>query len=252
MFCALAAIIGSAAAFGAAGASEDATSFHVPALTGPVVDDAGILEPRTKLAIEQALRALKEQGGSQINVLTVSSLGGLPIEQASIAVTDQWKLGVHKLDNGVLFLIAPTDKKLRIEVGQGLEGSLTDVDSKRIIEESVLPLFRTGDFSSGVLVGVYQIAHKTDPNIDLTPYLQGQVHRHRNATGDSHRLWVIIAVVLIFFFLSRGGRGSPFFFGGWGGGGGGFGGLGGGGGGGGGSWGGGGGGFSGGGASGGW
>ena len=138
---------------------------------------------RPRASIDQGLRALKDSGGSQINVLTVGSLGGLPIEQASINVVDQWKLGQHKLDNGVLFLIAPNDHKLRIEVGRGLEGTLTDADSKRILDEAVLPLIRTGDFSSAILVGVYRITQKTDPKFDLAPYLQGHVQHHHASSG---------------------------------------------------------------------
>lgn len=226
--------------------------FQVPELTGPVVDGAEILSPQTKAAIDTALRALLNQGGSQITVLTVPSLDGLTIEQASIKVVDKWKLGGAKADNGILFMIAPKERRMRIEVGQGLEGSLTDVESKRIIADSVTPLFKAGDFDSGVLVGVYQIARKTDPGVDLSPYLEGRV-RVRHGSGGQHsalKFLIIVVIVLVFsalHLLGFGGRRrGPFGGGGWGGGGGFGGGSGGGG------WGGGGGGFSGGGSSGGW
>ena len=235
-------------------------TFEVPALTGPVVDAAGVIDGSREQAIATALRAIHDAGGSQINVLTVRSLGGLPIEQASIQVVDKWKLGGRKTDNGVLLLVAAEDRKLRIEVGQGREGVLTDADSKRIIEESIVPLFKAGDMGGGILVGVYQIAKKTDPTIDITPYLEGQAVRRVSERGHS-RLgpgFIIFLVILFLFFrMIGGGRrrrgfyGGGFGGGGWGGGGFGGGGFGGGGGGGG-SWGGGGGGFSGGGASGGW
>ena len=232
--------------------------FEVPPLTGPVVDAAGAIDASREQAISNALRAIHQAGGSQINVLTVRSLHGLPIEQASIQVVDQWKLGGRKTDNGVLLMVAAEDRKLRIEVGQGLEGVLTDADSKRIIEESIVPLFRSGDMGGGILVGVYQIAKKTDPTIDITPYLEGQAVRRVSERGHSRLgpgFIIFLIIVFLFFRMIGGGRrrrgfyGGGFGGGGWGGGGFGGGGFGGGGGGG---WGGGGGGFSGGGASGGW
>lgn len=184
--------------------------FTVPALTGPVVDDAGVLSSRTVRALERGLYALKEKGGSQINVLTVKSLEGLTIEQAGIKVLDAWKLGGQKTDNGAILLVAPNDRKVRIEVGQGLEGNLTDADSKRIIEESILPLFRTGDFDSGILVGVYQITRKTDPEFDIKPYFEAQARQRPAREHDGPRFWIFLAI-LAFLFLSRlfgGGRGG--------------------------------------------
>lgn len=237
--------------------SQAQADFQVPPLTGPVVDQAGLLDRGTEERIDQALRFLRDQGGSQLTVLTVPSLEGLPIEQASIRVTDQWKLGGAKMDNGVLLMIAQNERRVRIEVGQGLEGVLTDVDSKRIIEDSILPLFRAGDYPSGIVVGVHQIARKTDPTIDLSPYLEGVVRDRVPRAHSPIKGWIIIAMVLLFLLLGGGGRrrrgivssGWPGGFSG--GGGGGWGGgsssrRGGGG------WSGGGGGFSGGGASGGW
>ena len=255
-------VSGTSSGAAAAAGSADA-KFAIPELTGPVVDDADILDRATRQALERGLFALKEQGGSQINVLTVSALGGLSIEEAGIKVFDKWKLGTKKTDNGVVLLIAPNERKMRIEVGRGLEGTLTDVDSKRIIEESILPLFRSGDMNSGVLVGVYQIVKKTDPDFDMRPYLENRArssgHRQPQHAGGI-KFWIFLAVIIFWLlsrFSGRGGGGGGFGTGlltgavlgrGWGGGGGGDWG----GGGGGGSWGGGGGSGNGGGASGGW
>lgn len=230
----------------------------MPALTGPVVDTAGILDRPTQIAIASALQALQEQGGSQITVLTVPSLGELSIEQASIQVVDAWRLGGRKTDNGVLLMIAPNERKMRIEVGRGLEGVLTDADSRRIIAESIRPLFQTGDYNSGTLVGVYQITRKTDPEIDLTPYFEGKLRRLPTESSEGlSPLGVFLILFILFLLLSRnqgrrrlhrgtwgGPWGGPPMGGGWGGGswGGGSGG----------GWSGGGGGFAGGGASGDW
>ncbi len=242
-------------------APPNAWGFEVPQLNSPVVDNAGLLSKDTKSKIESALRSLKNTGGSQINVLIVKDLDGLEIEQASIKVVDEWKLGGKSADNGVLLLISKNDKKIRIEVGQGLEGNLTDAYSKRIIDEVMLPMFRMENFNDGVLLGVYQITNITDPKIDLSRYFKYSNDRKRTHTkrgGGSSLLFFVFLFIFLSLFggRGRGGGGRLFLLsmllgsamgrssGGFGGGGGGFGG--------GGRWSGGGGGFSGGGASGGW
>ncbi len=202
-------------------------AFEVPELTGPVVDDAGLLSRTAEASLESALRRLKDSGGSQLQVLTVPSLGGVSIEDASIRVAEKWRLGTEKDDRGVLLLIARDDREARIEVGQGNEGDLTDAQAKRIIEDSMMPLFRAGDFDSGVIVGVYQIARATDPSIDIKPLLEGSIRR---PAPSPPRLpvnaWVVLAI-LIWFVLTQfmgggGGRGlrrrSGVHYGGWGGG----------------------------------
>jgi uncharacterized protein len=246
--------------------AAQAAEFQVPALSGPVVDEAKIIDPRSSQVLESAIRALRDKGGSQLTVLTVPSLEGLEIEQASIKVTDKWKLGGAKADKGILLMVAPKEHKVRVEVGQGLEGVLTDLDSKRIIEESILPLFKRGDYGGGILVGVFQIARKTDPDINLSEYLEGHETNPQGRSFERHprtfigllllfllshpALFLIVLVVFIFILSRGGGRGGFGGGGGWSGsswgGGGGFGGGGGGG------WSGGGGGFSGGGSSGSW
>jgi uncharacterized protein len=222
-------------------------AFQVPSLTGPVVDEANILSHSAETRLDQAIRALQKQGGSQLQVLTVPSLEGETIEQASIKVTDVWKLGTKEGDRGVLLMVARDDRAVRIEVGQGNEGVLTDIQSKRIIEESITPLFRQGDFDGGVTLGVYQISRATDPGIDLASYLEGQRTKNQRSRGGPVNGWfplLFLLFILLNFLFGGGGRGrrlgrrSGIYYGSLGGGGG--------------SWGGGGGGFSGGGASGRW
>jgi uncharacterized protein len=236
-------------------------AFEVPPLTGPVVDLAGIISSQAEFRLNDAARYLNDNGGSQIQILTVPTLDGLPIEAASIQVTDKWKLGNAKTDRGVLLLISRDEHKVRIEVGQGNEGNLTDVQSKRIIEEIILPYFRQQDYDEGILLGVQAIVSATDPKIDLSPFLKGSQRPVRELPDRFPINFWFIVLLIIFLFLrglfGGGGRGrglrrgSGIYYGGLGGWGGGFGG-GGGFSGGGGSWGGGGGGFSGGGASGSW
>jgi uncharacterized protein len=196
-----------ASAILATGAAQAA--FTVPRLTGPVVDEAGIVEVDQARGLDAALRLVRTHGGPQINVVTIRSLEGETIESASIKIADAWKLGGEKEDNGVLFLIALEDRKLRIEVGQGLEGVLTDLDSKRIIADQVTPFFRAGRASDGVVAGVRGILEKVAPE-ELKSLREGppkptRVRRNR----DGGLPWpVIIGLFILFSFLGRGGGGG--------------------------------------------
>ena len=229
-------------------------AFDVPAMTGPVVDNASMLDRDAAASLDIALRQIRDKGGPQVNVLTVPNLAGLPIEMASIQVTDKWKLGGRKADDGILLLVALEERKIRIEVGQGLEGTLTDLESKRIIDDTMTPYFRSGRPSDGIVAGVRAILQKVAP--DALKSLGEEPPQAVQRTGGRSRglplPLIIIFILFILIFGRRGGGGGGFLAGallgrlggrgGWGGGsrGGGS------------SWSGGGGGFSGGGASGGW
>ena len=126
----------------------------VPPLTGRVVDLTGTLSGGAVNRIESELAALEKTKGSQIAVLIVPTTQPEEIEQYGIRVAEQWKLGRKKVDDGAILLIAKDDHKLRIEVGYGLEGALTDVTAQRIIDEAVTPHFKLGDFDGGVEAGV--------------------------------------------------------------------------------------------------
>lgn len=139
----LAALIALAPAFAAA-----------PALSGRVVDQAGILNPQTIASLTTRLDALEAKSGIQLVVATVSSLEGADIETYANRLFRDWKLGTAQKNNGVLLLVAPNDRRVRIEVGYGLEGVLTDALSKIIIANAIAPRFKTGDFSGGVVRGV--------------------------------------------------------------------------------------------------
>jgi uncharacterized protein len=122
----------------------------VPALRGRVNDYAGILTPATVSSIEARLRDLEATDSTQIAVLTVPSLQGDSLEGFSIRVAEEWKIGRKKLDNGAILLVARDDRKVRIEVGYGLEGVLTDLVSGRIIDDIIKPAFRAGDYDRGL------------------------------------------------------------------------------------------------------
>jgi uncharacterized protein len=129
----------------------------VPPLSGRVVDQTGTLSSDTIATLTQTLRGLELRKGSQVAVLIVPTTQPETIEQYSIRVAEAWKIGRKKVDDGALLVVAKDDRKLRIEVGYGIEGALTDVTSKRIIDEIITPKFRNGDFSGGISDGVEKI-----------------------------------------------------------------------------------------------
>lgn len=129
----------------------------VPALTARVMDLTGTLTASQRSALEAKLAAFEQEKGAQIAVLIVPTTQPETIEQYSIRVVDVWKLGRKGVDDGVLFLIAKDDRKMRIEVGYGLEGALSDAVSKRIISEIITPFFKQGDFYGGIDAGLNAI-----------------------------------------------------------------------------------------------
>jgi uncharacterized protein len=129
----------------------------VPPLSGRVVDQTGTLSASDISSLTQTLKDLETRKGSQVAVLIVPTTDGEAIEQFSLRVAEAWKIGRKKIDDGALLVIAKNDRRLRIEVGYGLEGALTDVTSKRIIDEDITPKFKTGDFAGGVSAGVNRI-----------------------------------------------------------------------------------------------
>ena len=226
----------------------------VPRLTGPVVDEAGVLSGADvgRLgALARAARELEGRRGVQLQFLLVRDLDGEPIEQFAIRVAEAWKLGDATRDDGVLLVVAIDDRKARIEVGNGVEGALTDAQASRIIRGALAPAFKAGRYGDGLHAAGVQVltALGSMPASALArPARQG---RFGGLIG------VVLVILLVVLRMAFGGspfRRSVWRGGGWGGGfgggglGGGFGGSGGGGGG----WSGGGGGFSGGGASGSW
>jgi uncharacterized protein len=227
----------------------------VPALTGPVVDAAGLLDAGSARRLEALARAARAQQGGrgvQLQYVLVKTLDGEAIEDFSMRVAEAWRLGDPDADNGVLVTVASEDREVRIEVGQGIEGGLTDVQSSRIIRGTIAPAFREGRFGEGLYDAGVQALSALGA---LPKDVARQAARGRPAQrlpGFGVVAFVILSIVLRVLFGGLGFRRRRHLFG-WGGpfgGGGGFGGFGGGGGGGG--WSGGGGGFSGGGASGRW
>jgi uncharacterized protein len=126
----------------------------VPPLTGHVVDTTNTLSSSDIASQSSRLQDLQRRKGSQIAVLIVPTTAPETVEQFSIRAAETWKIGRKKIDDGALLVIAKDDHKLRIEVGYGLEGALTDVTARRIIDETIVPRFRSGDFSGGIAAGL--------------------------------------------------------------------------------------------------
>jgi uncharacterized protein len=128
-----------------------------PKLTGRVVDEAGILSSGAKIKIESLLKSAENNSSNQVVVVTLKSLQGNDIADYGYQLGRYWGIGQKKLNNGVLLIVAPNERKVRIEVGYGLEGKLTDAISSVIINSDILPYFRRGDYDSGVINGVKAI-----------------------------------------------------------------------------------------------
>jgi uncharacterized protein len=126
----------------------------VPPLTGRVVDQTGTLSSGDIASLTQTLRDLETRKGSQIAILIVPTTDGEAIAPFALRVAEAWKIGRKKIDDGALLVIAKNDRHLRIEVGYGLEGALNDVTTKRIIDEVIIPKFKSGDFAGGVSAGI--------------------------------------------------------------------------------------------------
>jgi uncharacterized protein len=134
----------------------------VPPLEARITDVTGTLTAEQQAALEEKLRAFEARKGAQLAVLIVPTTEPEDIAQYGIRVVDQWKLGRERVDDGLLLLVAKNDRRLRIEVGYGLEGALPDATANRIIEETITPLFRQGDFFGGINAGLDQMIRVLD------------------------------------------------------------------------------------------
>jgi|SRR5580658_1184263 uncharacterized protein len=180
-----------------------AFAFNFPTLTGRVVDQAGVIQSGTKSDIEEMLKNLEDKSGIQLVVATVKSLEGSDIETYANQLFRTWKLGEAKKNNGVLLLVAPAEHKVRIEVGYGLEGTLTDALSSVLISSDIVPRFKTGDFSGGIARGV-------DGIISILNGDSAEWQPKAAVRSDDHFsnelipiLFVVIFTVILIFMIGR-------------------------------------------------
>ena len=187
-----------------------AVAANLPALTGRIVDQANILSAQTRGEIEPKLADLETKSGIQLVVATVSSLDGEEIEPYANALFRAWALGEKTKNNGVLLLVAPNEKRVRIEVGYGLEGTLTDALSKVIITNAIAPRFKTGDFSGGVSRGVDDII--TVLTTDSSEWQQKPALRLDSQPTSGGVNWLVIAGLLVLAVLLIVSPGFRWFF----------------------------------------
>lgn len=129
----------------------------VPYLTGRITDNAQLLSPKINRSLSDSLQAHEQRTGNQIAVLTIPTLDGESIEDYAVRVFESWKLGRKGRDNGVLIVVVPNDRRMRIEVGYGLEGTLTDAMAGRIIQMVMTPKFKNGDYDGGIADGALAV-----------------------------------------------------------------------------------------------
>lgn len=177
----------------------------VPPLSGRVVDQTGTLSVDQQSRLSQNLAGFEQRKGSQIAVLIVASTLPETIEEYALRVAEQWKLGRKKVDDGALLVIAKTDRTLRIEVGYGLEGVLSDAVSKRIIDETIVPRFRQQDFAGGIAAGAEQIMSVVDGEPLPAPSPNSQAGQDISATQMA-----ALAGVLLVSLITRGVFGALF------------------------------------------
>ncbi|MFJ3058347.1 TPM domain-containing protein [Herbaspirillum sp. NPDC087042] len=185
---------------GTAGAADGLVA--VPPLSGHVIDQVALLQPQQRQALEGVLAELEQRTGSQIAVLLMSSTAPEAIEQYSIRVADAWKLGRKGVDDGVILIVARDNPKalrrLRIEAGRGVQGSLTDAQSKRILEDVIAPHFRQNDFYGGLAAGVSAISGLLAQE-QLPP-----AQRHAGTApvqADDGGGWIAVLVVVLFLVV---------------------------------------------------
>jgi uncharacterized protein len=176
-------------------------SFADVQLINPVVDDANIIELKTKNSLNKELMKIYQSGGPQIQIYTLSTLNGVPIEDYSIDLANKKSLGSKTLDNGILVVIAKDDRTVRIEVGSGLEGELTDIESSRIIDEMKV-FFKKEEYNLGVLVAVKGILEKTNQEIE-----DKELYKPIESSTYSWKtigILILIVIIIILFLTGNG------------------------------------------------
>jgi uncharacterized protein len=168
-----------------------------PTLTGRIVDEANLLSADDKRALEHDLKALEEKSTDQLVVYTTRSLQGYPIEDFGYRLGRHWQIGQQGKNNGVILIVAPSDRKVRIEVGRGLEPQLTDLMTKLIVENAILPAFRRNDFVGGIKAGVRDIRDVLLG--DAEEVKQRAKAANKRSPGADSLMPVAILVILVLF-----------------------------------------------------
>jgi len=201
------------------GLVQPAFALNVPPSDGYVTDRAGMLSSGVERELENALRSFETSDSTQIVVLTIPTLEGEALDEYALRVAETWAVGQRERDNGALLLVVRDDRKIRIEVGYGLEGRLTDLLSGRIIDNEITPRFKQGDFDGGISAGVDAMVLAVRGEYQGTPRRDGE--KKRSPFGLLFLLLFLGPGLLRFFLPHTRSRRSGIWFGGIGGGGGG-------------------------------
>jgi uncharacterized protein len=170
---------------------SNAAALEVPALQGPVNDYGGLISSSTRAQLEQSLKYIEGTDSTQIVILTIPSLEGESLEEFSLKAAETWQIGQAGLDNGALLLVAVKERKVRIEVGYGLEGSLTDLLAGRIISHIILPRFKEGNFNQGIIDGVTA----------MSKAVKGEFSAEQQPVAEQDEGPASIFAMLLFFFF---------------------------------------------------
>lgn len=180
-----------------------ATALDVPPLVGRVNDQARLLSPEAAQRLEQQLALFERDTSNQVVVLTVASLNGDNIDQFAIRVADAWKVGQKGKDNGVILLIAQAERKVRIEVGMGLQGALPDITAGRIIRDVMRPHLKEGNYERGIAVGVESIIAATKGEFKAEPRASRQQAGKKSTPSLAAMLLGAVVAVAIAGLFSR-------------------------------------------------
>jgi uncharacterized protein len=178
-----------------------ALAFNFPPLTGRVVDQANIISVQNRNDLEAKLKDLENKSGIQLVVATVKSLGGSDVETYANELFRNWKLGEAKKNNGIVLLVAPTEHKVRIEVGYGLEGTLTDALASVIISSAIVPRFKANDFTGGIERGVDGIFSVLSG--DTADWQPKPSVRAEDSPQLSNELFSILFLLIVFSWSGR-------------------------------------------------
>lgn len=172
----------------------------IPKLTGPVVDEAQVINAAARLEFDEMLRRFAANSGSQMQVLTVKSLQGENLEAFSMRVVDAWKLGKVDTDRGLLILVAVDDRQVRIEVGQGLEGQITDARAGQIIDRVMIPYFKKNDYTGGIRAGMQAVG--SELGVDLGPINRPIRSQYPERIEQRPPIWFVFIFFMALLFFS--------------------------------------------------
>lgn len=198
--------------------AASALAVEVPYLSGPVVDERGVLTGEEKARIVEAVESLNASGKIQLAVLVAKSLQGEDTAPFALAVVEKWKLGKKGKDDGALFLVVPDERKMRLEVGYGLEGELPDAICKRILDDVVAPFFRNNRLADGIVAGVHAVGESLGVTV-------GGARPKAPRRSEHMPIGLLLFLLFLVILFQSFGRSRGWWYGGgggWGGGGGGW------------------------------